>query len=200
MVKEPPSSRQSSVSSSASKGEGEESQREPREKKSVATRAKRQEEKQEQRQEEKQAREQAQDWVLFDARDLVVGRLASEIVRCLRGKDNPSFRPHQDSGRHVVVVNTDHLHFTGNKRQQKLYYRHTGYPGGIKSRSVKELFEKNRSADILRNAVKGMLPRGVLGRAQLRKLRLYGGETHRQGAQQPKVVDFAAQSAKNSKR
>ncbi len=149
---------------------------------------------------EQRAKEGAEDWVMFDARDLVVGRLASEIARCLRGKDNPAFQPHQDSGRHVLVVNTDHLHFTGNKRQQKLYYRHTGYPGGIKSRSVKELFEKDRSTDILRNAVKGMLPRGVLGRTQLRKLRLYGGEAHRQGAQQPTMIDFAASSAKNSKR
>ena len=149
---------------------------------------------------QEQTQAQSQDWVMFDARDLVVGRLASEIARHLRGKDNSSFRPHQDSGRHVVVVNTDHLHFTGNKRQQKVYYRHTGYPGGIKSRSVKELFEKNRSTDILHNAVKGMLPRGVLGRAQLKKLRLYSGEEHQQGGQQPKMIDFAAQSAKNAKR
>ncbi len=154
----------------------------------------------EQKLEEQRAKEQAEDWVMFDARDLVVGRLASEVARYLRGKDNPAFQPHQDSGRHVLVVNTDHLHFTGNKRQQKVYYRHTGYPGGIKSRSVKELFEKNRSTDILRNAVKGMLPRGVLGREQLKKLRLYGGEAHRQGAQQPTMINFAACSAKNSKR
>ena len=149
-----------------------------------------------------QTKDQAKDekWVMFDARDLVVGRLASAVASCLRGKDNPAFQAHQDSGRHVVVINTDHLHFTGNKRQQKLYYRHTGYPGGIKSRSVKELFEKNRSTDILQHAVKGMLPRGVLGRSQLKKLRLYGGEVHRQGAQQPTMIDFAGLNAKNSKR
>ena len=207
MVKEPsPPPRQSSVapqpSASTETGGGAlEAKREGGKRKEEG-REKQQAKGQEQKREKGKEREKEKEkeWVMFDARDLVVGRLASEIVRCLRGKDNPAFCPHQDSGRHVVVVNTDHLHFTGNKRQQKLYYRHTGYPGGIKSRSVKELFEKNRSTDILRNAVKGMLPRGVLGRAQLRKLRLYGGDVHRQGAQQPNVVDFAAQSAKNSKR
>ncbi len=208
MVKEQPSSRRTSsasrTSASKAKGAGAEGARDGdgskergQEKKQRVQRAK---EQTQERAQEKAREEDARDWVMFDARNLVVGRLASEIARCLRGKDNPAFCPHQDSGRHVLVVNTDHLHFTGNKRQQKLYYRHTGYPGGIKSRSVKELFEKNRSTDILRNAVKGMLPRGVLGRSQLRKLRLYGGEVHRQGAQQPKTIDFAAQSAKNSKR
>ena len=139
-------------------------------------------------------------WVLFDAENLVVGRLASEIARRLRGKGNPAFLPYKDSGEHVIVVNTDLLHFTGNKRQDKIYYWHTGYPGGIKSRSAKAMFEQNRSREILNKAVKGMLPRGVLGREQLKKLRLYQNSEHQHLAQQPQVVDFAAENPKNSRR
>ncbi len=139
-------------------------------------------------------------WVLFNAENLVVGRLASEIARRLRGKGNPAFLPYKDSGEHVIVVNTDRLHFTGNKRQDKNYYWHTGYPGGIKSRSAKTMFEQNRSCEVLSKAVKGMLPRGVLGREQLKKLRLYSDSEHQHLAQKPQVVDFAAENPKNSKR
>ena len=149
--------------------------------------------------EKKGAKDDAR-WVLFDAENLVVGRLASEIARRLRGKGNPSFLPYKDSGEHVIVVNTERLYFTGNKRQNKIYYWHTGYPGGIKSRSVKAMFEQNRSCEILSKAVKGMLPRGVLGRAQLKKLRLYPSSEHQHLAQKPQVIDFAAQNPKNSRR
>lgn len=139
-------------------------------------------------------------WVLFDAENLVVGRLASEIASRLRGKGNPGFVPYKDSGEHVIVINTDLLHFTGNKRQKKVYYWHTGYPGGIKSRKAKTMFEEKRSGEVLCKAVKGMLPRGVLGREQLKKLRVYRGSEHQHDAQQPERIDFALQNPKNARR
>lgn len=123
-------------------------------------------------------------WYLIDAQDLVVGRLATEIADILRGKRNPKYTPHTDSGDFVVVVNAEKVRFTGNKLDAKKYYRHSNHIGGIKERTAKELFEK-KPEDVLMNAVKGMLPKTSLGRKQLTKLKVYAGEAHDHEAQKP---------------
>ncbi len=123
-------------------------------------------------------------WYLIDAQDLVVGRLATEIADILRGKRNPKYTPHTDSGDFVVVVNAEKVRFTGNKLDAKKYYRHSNHIGGIKERTAKELFEK-KPEDVLMNAVKGMLPKTSLGRKQLTKLKVYAGQAHDHEAQKP---------------
>lgn len=127
------------------------------------------------------------EWVLIDARDQVVGRLASNIASILRGKTKPFYTPHIDVGDFVVVINADKVQFTGNKWDNKIYYRHSGYPGGIKATSAKDLLKK-RPEQILKNAVKGMLPKGSLGNAMLKKLKVYTGENHPHIAQQPREM------------
>jgi len=129
------------------------------------------------------------DWMLVDAKDKTVGRLAAAIAFRLRGKHKPTWAPHLDCGDHVVVINAEKVRFTGNKESQKLYHRHTGYPGGIRTRTVPEL--RNRFPDrILRNAVRGMLPKGPLGRKMLLKLNVYAGNAHPHAAQQPLPVEI----------
>jgi large subunit ribosomal protein L13 len=128
-------------------------------------------------------------WYIVDATGKVLGRVATEIARRLRGKHKPEFTPHVDTGDYIVVVNAEKLRVTGNKAKDKLYHRHTGYPGGIRSQS----FEKLQAAHpdrVLRLAVKGMLPKGPLGYAMLRKMKVYAGSEHPHSAQQPKPLQI----------
>ncbi|MGJ0396124.1 MAG: 50S ribosomal protein L13 [Methylocystis sp.] len=138
-------------------------------------------------------------WVLIDASGLVVGRLASIIALRLRGKHKPSFTPHMDDGDNIIVVNADKVVLTGRKRDQKVYYHHTGFPGGVKERSAKFILEGRFPERILEKAVQRMLPRGPLGRKQLGNLRVYKGAEHPHEAQSPQTLDVAALNAKNSR-
>ena len=128
-------------------------------------------------------KEVSKKWYLVDAEDKVVGRIATQIAMRLRGKHKPIFTPHADTGDFVVVVNADKVILTGRKWDNKIYYRHTGYIGGLKQISAKKLLEK-KPEDILRYAVKGMLPKNSLGRRQLKKLKIYAGSDHPHEAQQ----------------
>ena len=136
-------------------------------------------------------------WVEIDAKDAVVGRLATIITKILRGKNKNTFSPHVDHGDFVIVKNVEKIRFTGNKFQNKKYYRHTGYPGGIKETTPEKLSEKNKPEEVLKLAVKRMLPGGVLSRNQLSKLKIYAGEEHPHSAQNPKVLDFSKMNNKN---
>ena len=129
-------------------------------------------------------------WHVVDAENVVVGRLAARVASVLRGKHRPEFTPHADLGDHVVIVNADKVRFTGKKETDKQYYRHSGYPGGIRSRTPKELRAAHPER-ILENAVKGMLPRTKLGRQLYRKLHVYAGADHPHEAQQPQSLDIA---------
>ncbi|MGI4764574.1 MAG: 50S ribosomal protein L13, partial [Janthinobacterium lividum] len=134
-------------------------------------------------------------WVVIDATGLVVGRLASVIALRLRGKHKPSFTPHMDDGDHIVVVNADKVVFTGRKKEQKVYYHHTGYPGGIKERTAKFILDGRFPERIVEKAVERMLPRGPLGRKQLGNLRVYKGAEHPHEAQAPVALDVAAMNS-----
>ena len=128
---------------------------------------------------------------LVDANGQTLGRLATQIADALRGKRKPSTRPHVDTGDFVVVVNAEKISVTGNKRAEKLYYRHSGYPGGLKSRTLEEMLER-RPEEVIRLAVKGMLPRNRLARKQLTKLKVYAGPDHPHAAQQPQPMEIAS--------
>ena len=136
-------------------------------------------------------------WVVIDATNLVVGRLASQIALRLRGKHLPIFTPHVDCGDNVIVINADKVKFTGRKYEQQTYYKHTGYPGGIKERTAKQILEGRFPERVIEAAVKRMMPRGPLGRQQMRNLRVYAGAEHPHEAQQPTPVDIGAQNRKN---
>ncbi len=136
-------------------------------------------------------------WVVIDATGLVVGRLASIIALRLRGKHKPSFTPHVDDGDNVIVINAEKVVFTGRKRDQKNYYHHTGYIGGIKERSAKSIFEGRFPERILEKAVERMLPRGPLGRKQLGNLRVYVGAEHPHEAQKAEPLDVGIMNRKN---
>jgi large subunit ribosomal protein L13 len=136
-------------------------------------------------------------WILIDADNLVVGRLATLIAMRLRGKHKATFTPHVDMGDNVIVINAGKVALTGNKLDQKVYYRHTGYPGGIKERTARKVIEGRFPERVVEKAVERMLPRGPLGRRQLRNLKVYGGAEHPHAAQQPEVLDVAALSTKN---
>lgn len=136
-------------------------------------------------------------WILIDAEGLVVGRLASTVANILRGKHKPSFTPHVDDGDNVIVINAEKVVFTGRKRDQKMYYHHTGYIGGIKERSAKSIFEGRFPERIVEKAVERMLPRGPLGRKQLGNLRVYPGAEHPHEAQKPEALDVGALNRKN---
>lgn len=138
-------------------------------------------------------------WILIDADGLVVGRLASVIATRLRGKHKPTFTPHMDCGDNIIVVNADKVVLTGNKRDGKIYYRHTGYPGGIKSRKAGEVLDGKHPDRVLRMAVKRMLPSGPLGRQQLSNLKIYSGTDHPHEAQNPEKLDVAALNPKNAR-
>jgi large subunit ribosomal protein L13 len=129
------------------------------------------------------------DWYVVDATGKPLGRLATEIARRLRGKHKPVYTPHVDTGDYIVVVNAEKVGVTGKKRRQKMYYHHTGYPGGIREISLEKLLDKTPERAI-EHAVKGMMPKGPLGRAMFRKLKVYAGPTHRHTAQQPKALDI----------
>ncbi len=138
-------------------------------------------------------------WVVIDAKGLVVGRLASVIALRLRGKHKPAFTPHMDDGDNVVVINAEQVVFTGRKKEQKVYFHHTGFPGGIKERSAKFILDGRFPERVVEKAVERMLPRGPLGRKQLGNLRVYKGGTHPHEAQQPVALDVAAMNSKNVK-
>jgi large subunit ribosomal protein L13 len=129
------------------------------------------------------------DWYVVDATDVVLGRLASQVATLLRGKHKPTFAPHVDGGDYVIVVNADKVALSGNKRETKLAYRHSGYPGGLRSVAYGELLEKNPERAI-EKAVHGMLPKNTLGRQQLGKLKVYRGAEHPHAAQQPKPFEI----------
>jgi large subunit ribosomal protein L13 len=129
-------------------------------------------------------------WLVVDATGKTLGRLATEIAMVLRGKRKPEYTPHCDVGDFVVVVNAEKVSVTGNKRQEKRYYRHSGYPGGLRSRTFEEMMAR-RPEEVLRLAVKGMLPRTRLGRQQLRKLKIYAGPDHPHQAQQPAPLEVS---------
>jgi large subunit ribosomal protein L13 len=128
-------------------------------------------------------------WYVVDAEGKTLGRLASTIAATLRGKHKPIFTPHIDTGDFVVVVNAEKIKVTGNKETQKFYYRHSNYPGGLKTQSLKDLRERHPDR-ILENAVKGMLPRNTLGKAQLTKLKIYAGAEHPHAAQNPVALEL----------
>jgi large subunit ribosomal protein L13 len=128
-------------------------------------------------------------WYLVDADNKVLGRLASELAKMLRGKNKPDFTPHVDTGDYVVVINAKKVNLTGNKLKDKVYYRHSGYPGGIKSMTAEDLKAK-RPEDLVRLAVKGMLPKNRLGRKLFKKLKVYAGAEHPHQAQQPKPIEI----------
>jgi large subunit ribosomal protein L13 len=131
------------------------------------------------------------DWYVVDAQGKTLGRLATQIADALRGKRKPEYTPHCDTGDFVVVVNAEKIRVTGNKTNDKLYYRHSGYPGGIRSRTLGDMLER-RPEEVIRKAVKGMLPRNRLGRQQLRKLKVYAGPEHPHQAQKPKQMEVEA--------
>ena len=130
------------------------------------------------------------DWYLIDAQNIAVGRLAAYISKVLRGKNKASYNPHIDNGDFVVVTNIEKIKFSGKKFKNKKYYRHTGHPGGIKETTPLSLKEKNKTEEILKLAVKRMLPGGPLAKKQLSKLKIYNGETHPHEMQKPKVINF----------
>lgn len=136
-------------------------------------------------------------WHLIDADGLVVGRLAVVIANLLRGKHKPSFTPHVDCGDHVVVINADKVRFTGNKLQDKRYYKHTGHPGGIKETSPAKVLEGRFPERVLEKAVERMVPRGPLGRVQMKALHLYAGAEHPHAGTQPVALDVASMNRKN---
>ena len=128
------------------------------------------------------------DWLLVDARGQTLGRLATQIADILRGKRKPEYTPHIDTGDFVIVINAREVAVTGNKREAKMYHRHSGYPGGLRSRTLNDMLER-RPEEVIRKAVKGMLPRNRLARQQLRKLKVYAGPDHPHEAQKPKPIE-----------
>ena len=129
------------------------------------------------------------EWLLVDAEGKTLGRLSSEIARRLRGKHKPEFTPHVDTGDYVVVVNADKVRVTGRKLSDKVYYRHTGYVGNLKSITLEKLLDKNPER-VIEHSVKGMMPKNPLGRAMLKKLKVYAGTEHPHAAQQPRAVEL----------
>lgn len=138
-------------------------------------------------------------WLIVDAQDVVLGRLASQIALRLRGKHKPSFTPHMDCGDNVIVINADKVRLTGNKRDQDIFYWHTGFPGGIKQRSKGQILEGKHPERVVEKAVERMLPKGPLGRAQMKNLRVYAGTEHGHEAQKPEVLDIAGMNEKNKR-
>ena len=130
------------------------------------------------------------EWYVVDAEGKTLGRLSTRIADTLRGKGKPQYTPHTDTGDFVVVVNAEKIAVTGNKMDEKMYYRHSGYPGGLKERTLREQLER-RPTDVLRKAVKGMLPRNRLARQQLLKLKIYAGPEHPHEAQAPKPLELS---------
>ncbi|NOQ50285.1 MAG: 50S ribosomal protein L13 [Mycoplasmataceae bacterium] len=130
-----------------------------------------------------------QNWYLVDAKDLVLGRMASEVAKVLTGKNKPTYTPHEDNGDFVVIINAEKIVLTGNKINKKMYYNHSGYPGGLRTRSAKTMLE-TAPEEMVQKAIWGMLPHNKLGRKQIKKLFVYKGENHQNGAQQPKPLEL----------
>jgi len=129
------------------------------------------------------------EWYVVDATDKTLGRLASEIAKVLRGKNKPIYTPHLDTGDHVIVINAERIHVTGRKLDQKFYHRHSGYPGGLTSISLREQLKRHPTR-VIRSAVWGMLPHNRLGRAMIKKLKVYAGDSHPHQAQRPKPLQL----------
>ncbi len=138
-------------------------------------------------------------WVLIDAEGLVLGRLASLVAKRLRGKHKPQFTPHIDCGDNIIVINAEKVRLTGNKRDQDVFYWHTGYPGGIKGRTKGQILSGAHPERVVQKAVERMLPRGPLGRSQMGNLKVYAGAEHPHEAQQPEVLDVASLNRKNKR-
>ena len=138
-------------------------------------------------------------WVVIDADGIVLGRLASVVASRLRGKHKPAYTPHMDDGDNIIIVNADKVKLTGRKRSDKVYYRHTGYPGGIKSRTAGQILEGNHPERVVAKAVQRMIPRGPLGRRQMSNLRVYSGAAHPHEGQNPVVLDVAVLNPKNTR-
>lgn len=138
-------------------------------------------------------------WVLIDAEGLVLGRMASIVANILRGKTKPTFTPHMDCGDHVVIINADKVKLTGKKLSDKIYYRHTGHPGGIKSQTAGQILEGRFPERVIEKAIQRMIPSGPLGRQQMRNLRVYAGTEHPHGAQNPAVLDVGSMNEKNKR-
>jgi len=136
-------------------------------------------------------------WYEIDAKNAVVGRLATVVSKIIRGKNKNTYTPHMDHGDFVVVKNVEKIRFTGNKYKKKKYYKHTGHPGGIKEITPEKLNEKNKFADVLKLAVKRMLPGGPLAKKQLTKLKIYSGENHPHSAQNPTTIELSKLNNKN---
>ncbi|HHW38687.1 MAG TPA: 50S ribosomal protein L13 [Bacillales bacterium] len=128
-------------------------------------------------------------WLVIDAEGQTLGRLSSEVASILRGKHKPTFTPHVDTGDHVIIINAEKIQLTGNKLENKVYYRHSGHPGGLKSRTAKEMIE-TRPEQMLEGAIKGMLPKNTLGRQMFKKLNVYKGSEHPHQAQKPEVYEL----------
>ena len=137
-------------------------------------------------------------WVLIDAEKLVLGRLAVISANILRGKNKPEYTPNQDCGDNLIIINSDKIGLTGNKEKNKIYFRHTGYPGGIKETNPIKMKEKNKSSDIIKLAIKRMIPKGPLGRKQLSNCKIYPGPEHTHTAQNPTVLDISKYNNKNT--
>lgn len=138
-------------------------------------------------------------WFVVDAESLVLGRMAVVIANTLRGKNKPGYTPHVDCGDNVVVVNAEKVALTGKKLTDKLYHRHTGYPGGIKTRTARQILSGKKPEDVIMLAVQRMLPRNTLARKQLTNLKVYAGTEHPHGAQQPEPLDIGAMNSKNKR-
>ncbi len=138
-------------------------------------------------------------WILIDAEDVVLGRLAVQVAVILKGKNKTTYTPHMDCGDNVIVINAGKVKLTGKKRSDKIYYRHTGHPGGIKQQTAGDILDGNHPERVVQKAVERMVTRNRLGRQILRNLRVYAGPDHPHEAQQPEVLDFAALNPKNKR-
>ncbi|WP_193170719.1 50S ribosomal protein L13 [Nisaea nitritireducens] len=138
-------------------------------------------------------------WWIVDAEGMILGRLATVLANYLRGKHKPTFTPHMDCGDNIVVINAEKVKLTGNKRTDKTFYWHTGYPGGIKSRTMDKILDGKHPERVLEKAVQRMISRGPLAREQMRNLRIYSGTEHPHEAQQPEVLDVASMNPKNKR-
>ena len=136
-------------------------------------------------------------WVLIDAKDAVLGRLAVISANILRGKNKPEYTPNQDCGDNLIIINSDHVKLKGKKADNKIYYRHTGYPGGIKSTTPNKMKEKNKSDEIIKLAIKRMIPSGPLGKQQLSNCKIYRDSNHKHEAQKPSILNISELNKKN---
>ena len=138
-------------------------------------------------------------WILVDAEDLVLGRMAAEVANRLRGKHKPTYTPHMDCGDNVIIINAEKVKLTGRKMEKKTYFWHTGHPGGIKSRTAAKVLAGKRPEAIVKKAVQRMIPKGPLGRQQVSNLKVYTGAEHPHEAQKPEILDIAAMNSKNKR-